>query len=312
MKTAELLTEWLTGYERERVKIRTYTRYEELINLHILPALGNLDINEINRRDIQNFLNSEKAGGNVKENGKGLSATSINLMLTVLNLAFEYACDMEIIEINPCSRIKRAREDSAKITAFTKDEQCKLERYIEKSGDPRLFGIMLCLYSGLRIGELLGLEWCDVDFNSGIIHITKTVYRGKAAKGEWNVIIDSPKTKSSIRDIPLPKYILKLLKMQRKLSKNGYVVENKKGERMSIRSYQYIFERLTEKARVRKLNFHALRHTFATRALECGMDIKTLSEIMGHKNASITLNRYAHCMMDHKIRMMQKLPKIFK
>ena len=80
---------------------------------------------------------------------------------------------------------------------------------------------------------------------------------------------------------------------------------------MSIRSYQYMFERLTEKAGARKLNFHALRHTFATRALECGMDIKTLSEIMGHKNASITLNRYAHSMMDTKIKMMQKLPKIF-
>jgi integrase len=84
----------------------------------------------------------------------------------------------------------------------------------------------------------------------------------------------------------------------------------KKGERMSIRSYQYIFEKLTERAGVRKLNFHALRHTFATRAIECGMDIKTVADIMGHQNASITLNRYAHCMLDHKIEMMQKLPRI--
>ena len=80
---------------------------------------------------------------------------------------------------------------------------------------------------------------------------------------------------------------------------------------MSIRSYQYMFEKLTERAGVRKLNFHALRHTFATRAIECGMDIKTLSEIMGHKNASITLNRYAHSMMDTKIEMMNRLPKNF-
>ena len=80
---------------------------------------------------------------------------------------------------------------------------------------------------------------------------------------------------------------------------------------MSIRSYQYMFEKLTEKVGVRKLNFHALRHTFATRAIESGMDIKTLSEILGHKNASITLNRYAHSMLEHKIQVMQKLPKIF-
>ena len=169
----------------------------------------------------------------------------------------------------------------------------------------------MCLYTGLRIGELLGLEWKDVTLERGIIHIDKTVYREKDNTGTWQLIVDSPKTKSSARDIPLPKYIVKLLKMQIKVSKSAYVVENKKGERMSIRSYQYMFERLTEKAGVRKLNFHALRHTFATRALECGMDIKTLSEIMGHKNASITLNRYAHSMMDTKIKMMQKLPKIF-
>ena len=92
--------------------------------------------------------------------------------------------------------------------------------------------------------------------------------------------------------------------VRKETAKSDYVIENKKGERMSIRSYQYMFEKLTERAGVRKLNFHALRHTFATRAIECGMDIKTLSEIMGHKNASITLNRYAHSMMDTKIEMM--------
>ena len=123
--------------------------------------------------------------------------------------------------------------------------------------------------------------------------------------------VDTPKTRSSTRVIPLPPYITKMLKSAKTGAKSVYVVENKKGERMAIRSYQYIFEKLTERADIRRLNFHALRHTFATRALECGMDIKTLSEIMGHQNASITLNRYAHSMMETKIKMMQKLPKIF-
>ena len=311
MKTAELLNEWLTTYERERVKIRTYARYEGIVNLHILPVLGDVEINELCRRQIQDFLTKKKKNGNLKQDGASLSATSTNLMLTVLNLAFEYACDMEIIAINPCAKLKRVPGESRTIDAFTRDEQRKLEEVIEGSGDHRLFGILLCLYTGLRIGELLGLEWSDVDFENGIIHVNKTVYREKDKTGTWQLIVDSPKTKSSARDIPLPKYIVKLLKMQSKVSKSVYVVENKKGERMSTRSYQYVFESLTRKANVRKLNFHALRHTFATRALECGMDIKTLSEIMGHKNASITLNRYAHSMMDTKIKMMQKLPKIF-
>ena len=156
MKTAELLNEWLTTYERERVKPRTYARYEGLINLHIAPALGEVEINELCRRQIQEFLTRKKKDGNIKQNGESLSATSTNLMLTVLNLAFEYACDMEIVEMNPCTRLKRAPEETRAIDAFTKEEQRKLEQVIEESNDPRLFGILLCLYTGLRIGELLG------------------------------------------------------------------------------------------------------------------------------------------------------------
>jgi integrase len=149
-----------------------------------------------------------------------------------------------------------------------------------------------------------------VDFSKGIIKITKTVYREKNDDGIWKLCVDTPKTKASDRVIPLPEYITALLRADKESAITPYIVENKKGERMSIRSYQYLFEKLTERAGVRKLNFHALRHTFATRAIECGMDIKTVADIMGHQNASITLNRYAHCMLDHKIEMMQKLPRI--
>ena len=311
MKTKELLTQWLEKYEKDRVKARTYSRYQGLLELHILPELGEVELEVLTRRRIQEFLTQKKKEGSLRNSGEGLSATTINLMLTVLNLAFEYACDMEYLEENPCTRLKRVPDDSKNIEAFTKEEQRKIEEQIVESNDRRLFGIILCLYTGLRIGELLGLEWRDVDFERGVIKIDKTVYRDKNGSGNWELIIDTPKTKSSKREIPLPRYLLELMQNQKDANISNYVVENKKGERMSIRSYQYMFERLTEKAGVRKLNFHALRHTFATRALECGMDVKTLSEIMGHKNASITLNRYAHSMMETKIAMMQKLVRIF-
>ena len=145
---------------------------------------------------------------------------------------------------------------------------------------------------------------------TAIIKITKTVSREKDESGAWQLYVDTPKTKASDRVIPMPEYITNMLRQDFETTQTPYVVENKKGERMSIRSYQYLFEKLTERAGVRKLNFHALRHTFATRAVECGMDIKTVADIMGHQNASITLNRYAHCMLDHKIEMMQKLPRV--
>ncbi len=310
MTTQCLLFEWLESYERTRVKQRTYRRYHSIIEHHIVPTFGNVEIASLCRRQIHEFLTEQKKFGNLRS-GEQLSGTSINLILTVLNAAFEYACMMEWVEGNPCSRIKRAPEDGKKGEAFTKDEQRKLEQAIMEQGDRRLFGILLCLYSGLRLGELIALEWNDVDLESGIIAINKIVYREKNDSDQWQLCIDTPKTKSSARKIPLPSYIAEQLREYRKLAMSPYVIENKRGERISIRSYQYIFEKLTERAGVRKLNFHALRHTFATRAIECGMDVKTLSEIMGHKNASVTLNRYAHSMMETKIEMMNKLYPIF-
>lgn len=310
MTTNELMTAWLDRCERERVKPRTYSRYKGLIVRHILPVLGDTQIDDLGRRQISEFLTAHRAGGNLRGGG-ALSASGTNLILTVLNAAFAYACDMELLTVNPCDRIRRAPTPPSRVDAFTREEQRRLEGAIAASEDRRLFGIRLCLYTGLRIGELLGLEWQDVDLEKGILHIGKTVYRAKDPRGEWQLFVDRPKTAASERTIPLPDYLAEDLRIYRRSARSEFVVENKKADRMSIRSYQYLFERLTVKAGVRKLNFHALRHTFATRALECGMDIKTLSELMGHKNATITLNRYAHSMLDTKIAAMNKLEKLF-
>lgn len=310
MNIKELLIMWLETYEKERIKPRTYSRYQSIIELHLLPELGDVQIENLKCREIQEFLFKKKKKGNLRS-GETMSSASVNLILTVLSMAFEYAVNMEFCDSNPCLRLKRIPDDCKQIEAFTREEQKKIENYITKSGDRRLFGILLGLYSGLRIGELIALEWQDVDFDKGIIRINKTAYRDKSKTGEWEFCIDKPKTKSSERIVPLPICIIDFMKEYKLTAKSEYVIENKKGERMSIRSYQYIFEKLTEKAGVRKLNFHAIRHTFATRAVECGMDIKTLSEIMGHKNASVTLNRYAHSMLDTKIAMMNKLQQFF-
>ena len=310
MTTQTLLLEWLEKFQKEHIKARTYNRYQGLIEMHIVPALGDRDISSLSRKEIQNFLINQKKDGNMR-NKETLSATSTNMMLSLLNLAFEYACDMEYIKENPCIRIRRARADTKKVEAFSTDEQRAVEAEIAKSGDRRLHGIILCLYTGLRLGDSIALTWSPLDSTLGTLKVTTTAYRAQNEYGIWNLCIDTPKTESSERVIPLPKYITDMLSQDRDVAKTPYIVENKKAERMSIRSYQYLFERLTEKVGVRKLNFHALRHTFATRALECGMDIKTLSELMGHKNASITLNRYAHSMMDTKIAAMNKLEKLF-
>lgn len=231
MTTQNLLTEWLENYQKEHIKARTYRRYQGLITMHIVPTLGERNISELGRREIQEFLTQQKKDGNVR-NGEKLSATSTNMMLSVLNLAFEYACDMEYIEENPCERVRRTKSEAKKIEAFTVEEQRAIEVEIERSDDRRLHGVLLCLYSGLRIGELLGLTWNDVDLDRGVIKITKTVYREKNESGTWQLCVDTPKTKASNRVIPLPEYITDMLRQNYRSAKTPYIVENKRGERM--------------------------------------------------------------------------------
>lgn len=309
MTTEKLMREWLIYRFGDRLKARTYSRYSEMINLHIIPALGERDAEGLARRDIIAFLAGEKKHGN-KRSGGGLSASSINTMLCVLKLAFDYACEMEYTENNPCAGIKRTGTDSRRVEAFSTGEQIAVEKAVEASGDIRLHGIVLCLYTGLRIGELLGLTWEDVDLENGIITVNKTVYRGKDDAGRGCLVVDRPKTKASNRLIPLPDYVIRMLEEDLRRTGSRFVVPGKGGERMPVRTYQHLFRRLTERADVPRKGFHALRHTFATRAVESGMDIRTLADIMGHQNASVTLNRYAHCMMSHKILAMKNLPLI--
>lgn len=303
MNLNDLLEIWLAD-KKKTIKYRTYERYDGLIKNHIAPGLGNIDIDKLSRKDIQAFVNKMYADG--------MSASSVNIMISIIRLSCEYACDMELISSDPTERLKRMHNDGKEAQAFNRNEQRLLEEYVISSGDRRYFGILLCMYTGLRIGELLALDSSDVDIGAGIIYVRKTVYRKKDENGKRSLYLDLPKTASSERIIPMPRNIRKM--MEDHLAKNigECVIENKKGERMSTRSYQYIFKSLCKRCGVRRLNFHALRHTFATRALECGMDIKTLSEIMGHKNATITLNRYAHSMLETKIEMMNKLSDIHK
>lgn len=192
MTIKELLFMWLDNYKKERVRPRTYSRYHSIVELHLIPELGNVTIKNLKRRAIQEFLIKKKKECNLN-NGKALSSTSINLMLTVLSMAFEYAIDMEICEDNPCHRLKRIPEDSKQIEAFTRDEQKKIESYIKKSDDRRLFDILLDFYSGMRIGDLIALELQDIDFDKGLIHINKTAYRDKSKTGKWEFYIEKQK-----------------------------------------------------------------------------------------------------------------------
>lgn len=307
MKYKEWLCEWLENYIRPSSKARTYTRYVEIVNQHINGDLGEYEMDGITPIIIQRFVTQLSRSGNLKT-GKGLSPNSVNSVINVVQGSLETANRMGLCNQNAADKIKRPKISEKQITCFTPAEQKKIEQAVLKHRKAKMFGIFLCLYTGLRIGELLALEWTDIDFSKGELTVNKTCYDSKNFKGEYLRITDNPKTISSIRVIPLPKQIVPLLKNLKKSVGGRYVVgENKE---ISVRSYQKTFSSLLKSLNISHKGFHALRHTFATRALECGMDVKTLSEILGHKSPTITLNRYVHSLMEHKKEMMNKLGKI--
>lgn len=308
MKYKDWLYDWLENYVKPSAKGKTCSRYVEIVEQHIVPNLGDYAMDELDVITIQKFITQLLQNGNLKT-GNGLAPNSVNAIITVIQCSLETAHRIGLCGEYVADKIKRPKVTEKQITCFSPTEQKKIEQAVLNNGKDKMFGILLCLYTGLRIGELLALEWSDVDFSKAELSVTKTCYDGKDSKGGFCRIIDKPKTTSSIRIIPFPKQLLPYFKEIKKRSKSIYVVSN--GEKdISVRSYQKTFSSLLNRLDIPHRGFHSLRHTFATRALECGMDVKTLSEILGHKNPTITLNRYVHSMMEHKKDMMNKLGKL--
>ena len=304
----EWLSNWLENYVQPSAKQRTYTRYKEIVDQHIIPQLGDLELSEITPYVLQCYITELLKCGNLRT-GKGLSANSVNSIITAIQNTLKTAYSLGMVSEYTGDKIKRPRTSEKKVECFSMSEQKKIEQYILNEENTRLFGVLLCLYTGLRIGELLALEWSDIDMRKGELRVNKTCHYGKDENGEFGRITDIPKTQSSIRTIPIPKQLMPHLREVKKKSRSTHIVSN--GENLiSIRSYQRSFASLLKRLNIQHRGFHSLRHTFATRALECGMDVKTLSEILGHKNPTVTLNRYAHSLMEHKKEMMNKLGKL--
>ena len=306
MKYIDWLIQWLENYIRPSVKMRTYERYKLIIEQHIKDKIGGLNLNDLSPLVLQSFITELLQSGN-KKTGKGLSANSVNAVISVIQSSLKTAHLLRLTKDYTADKLKRPKLKEKPVECFTLAEQKQIEQAVVLNGKKdKLYGIILCLYSGLRIGELIALQWSDIDFAKGILTVSKSCHDGKDG-----IIIDEPKTATSRRMIPLPKQLLPILKSIKKKSDSPSVV-SANGSTISIRSYQRSFELLLKKLKIPHKGFHSLRHTFATRAIECGMDVKTLSEILGHKNPTVTLNRYAHSLMEHKADMMNRLGKLLQ
>lgn len=303
MKYEEWLQQWLSNFIKPSVKSRTHERYALIVGRHLSPKIGQYEIADLSPFVLQRYVSELLSEGNLK-NGKGLAPNTVNVVITIIQNSLHIAYSLGLIPTYTADKIRRPKTIENKVECFTLTEQKRIEQAILFSKKDKLYGIMLCLYTGLRIGEVIALQWTDIDLKKGILTISRAAHDGRAG-----IILDEPKTTSSRRVIPFPKQLLPMLKGLKRRSDSPFVV-SASGKPVSVRSYQRSFELLLKKLKIPHKGFHSLRHTFATRALECGMDVKTLSEILGHQNPTITLKRYAHSLMDHKTAMMNRLGKL--
>jgi len=310
MKYKDWLFTWLENYAKLTVKNRTCARYAEIIKCHINPVLGDYELETLDSITLQKYITDLLQHGNLRT-GKALSANSVNAIITVLQGSLRVAYKLKMIKDNLADNLIRPKSCEKQVQCFSVEEQKKIEDAALNGKKPYMVGVVICLYTGLRIGELLALQWSDIDFAENVMHITKSCHDGTRQGGTFGKIIDTPKTESSVRDIPIPKDLIPILKSYRKKSVTSWVIFDGQME-ITTRRYQRNFDSILRKLGIPHHGFHALRHTFATRALECGVDIKTLSEILGHKNPTITLNRYAHSMLSHKKNMMDLVGKLLR
>lgn len=309
MKYEKWLNEWLDNYVKIASKHRTIERYTEIVNQHLIPSIGDYELQELTPILLQKYVTELLEHGN-KRTGQGLAASSVNSIITVIQSSLHIAYNLGYIDNRIGDKIKRPKMAERQVECFTKDEQKRIEQAVLDGKKPYMIGILISLYTGVRIGELLSLEWKDVDFENRLLKIDKTCHYGKDQSGAFVRITDTPKTDSSVRIIPLPKQLIPIIKSCKKQCMSSLII-SRNGKGVSTRTYQRNFDTLLKSLQIPHRGFHALRHTFATRAIECGMDVKTLSEILGHKSSTITLNRYVHSLLNHKKEMMDRLGKLF-
>ena len=292
--TVEKLSAIYLSDKTGKVKGSTLKCYRFNIRKYILPHLGGRIAAEMAVEDIDDYMEMMLENYSPK-----LVREVASLLLAILRIA----------GLNFTGEVALPKVRQKAVEVFTKPELLEIGKTVLRRPDETGVGILLTAYTGIRLGELCGLQWQDVNVDAGTLHVQRTVERIAQAGGGTCLTVQTPKTESSDRWIPIPREMLEMLKADHR-SPDAYLLTG--GVTLpDPRTCQYRYKALLNRCGVGYRSFHALRHTFATRALECGMDIKTLSELMGHKNASITLNRYAHSMMDTKIAAMNKLEKLF-
>lgn len=288
---------WLFGEMRAHLKPSSFQTYERLFRLHIRPALGPLDVTALTSADVYGLLTALSA--------RGLSLTTQKTVLRLLSAAMKSAAEEELILKNPCARV-RLRASAQDQRVLTDAEQRTMKAALLGSQDA---AALLALYTGMRLGEICALSWADIDFEQRTLCVRRTVQRIASSQSggpKTRLVITEPKSAASRRMLPVPDFILMQLSALRAQSDSPYVFG--RGERAADpRTIQRRFARAAQQLSLAGVHFHTARHTFATRMLETGADVKTVSTLLGHSSAKTTLDFYAHSLIDAQRRAMDAM-----
>ena len=300
----QILERWL-NIKKGLIKEQSYIKYVTLINNHLIPILGNYNYKNIDANDVEKFFEHPDI--------ICLSSSTKKTLIYIIKNSIQYGVDANIRR--PLGNMDlKIKKPKAKVVYLTKYEQETLEYYLRGKNDVRSLGILLCLYTGIRLGEICGLKWEDVDFVNKSISIRRTVQRIKNtdinSKAKTKKIISTPKSDASKRTIPIPDFLYDLLLKYRSTA-DHYILTDSISFK-DTRVFEKYLENTLKKCYIRNLNFHVLRHTFATRSIESGMDVKTLSEILGHSSYHITLDIYVHSTIDQKRDCLNNLANYLK
>jgi len=300
----DYLTLWLQ-LTRTSVKKSTFSNYSGLLRRHIIPALGKTPLDQVSSELVQEYINRELENGRLD----GMGGISIKTARDIIGL-LKHALKSAGIEL----QIKLPHYNPPKLRTLSPAERSALIATAENEDSLEGLGVLLCLFTGIRIGELCSLKWRDVSLEEGVLRINKTIRRIENYEDQTSktiVSIDTPKSDCSIRNIPLSQFLLSQLKQAKdNANENDYILSGC-SHYVEPRCCQYRFKKLVKTAGIEDINFHALRHTFATRCVELGIDVKTLSEILGHSNVNITLNRYVHPAFEYQRACMEKVSVSF-
>lgn len=286
----ELFDEWLSAIKL-KVKPSTYANYKMKADKHILPNFGTLRYENITVQSVHEFIERKLKSG--------LSAKYVADIVIVFKSMAKYISKIHGFR-NPVQDVVIPKSEHSEMKLLSEIQQNQLCRYLMNNLNNTSICILLSLYTGLRVGEICGLQWSDIDSEKNILTVRRTVQRINSG-----ILIDSPKTKNSLRSVPVPNFIKDILEKFRK-SDNIYILsENIRPA--EPRTIQRRFKTILKKANLPSVNYHSLRHMFATNCIKIGFDVKTLSEILGHSSVETTLNRYVHSSMERKSYLMNLL-----